>query len=471
MIALACLVASAWALERPAPLPEALPSTPWELPAADVRTLSNGMQVHIATNRELPLWEVRLVLRLGEFVDPAGKEGLAVATLDMMNEGAGDLDAAAFSRALQRLAGSVDTSANGDTAVVSASGIRRNIEPVLDLWASALLAPAFAGADWDRVRKLRTQDLALAQDDPSDVARAVWGRLVWGDGYLGRDPSPETLAAIEVADMVATHGRYIGPDNAVIVVGGDVDADEILPLLEARIGTWAPEGIERTEPDPTQLPVAAETIYFVDNPGASQSVLRSGHTLPDRLDPGHFARKVANQPFGRAFTGRLNMNLREDKGYTYGARCFDVHWEDLGQFICSSSVRSDVTGASLVEMRTELQGVLGDRPLTDDEIATARASLIQGYPGNFETTDTLLDEVVDIWLYGLPSDWITRYIDEIDAVDPETANASLRNAIFTESTFWLVVGDKSVVWASLEGIGLPIVELDRRGRPVEQAGP
>ena len=176
---------------------------------------------------------------------------------------------------------------------------------------------------------------------------------------------------------------------------------------------------------------------------------------------------VANQMFGLDFTGRINMNLREDKGYTYGANCWVSHRHGNGQYGCGARVRTDATAASLVEFRKEMADVLGDRPLTDEEVAQAKDGMIYGYPTGFETTGPLLDLEFEIWRYGKSEDWAADYIPNIRRVTTDSARAALKKWLVPENTHWVIVGDKAVIWQDLEALGLPIVELDANGKPVE----
>lgn len=472
MIAALCgLALSAHALDRPAPLPDPLPARPLALPAPDVRELSNGLKVLVATNAEVPLWEARLVLGVGQWNDPEGKEGLTAAMFDMMDEGAGDLSGQELAAALKRLAGSVHASLSRDTATISVSGISRNLEPTLDLWADVVTRPTFPEKEWEIVQQRMVADHELSLEDPVSLGTRAWFRLLWGDAYLGRAPTTASLKSLTREDCSELYGRLVGPEAGVVLVGGDVTADQIVPLLEARLGSWAPAGVEVVPGVPEPRPVDEPVLYFIDKPGASQSVIRAGTFIGSRTDPDHFSLEVANHAFGRAFTGRVNMNLREEKGWTYGARCSLVYRHGPGQLACSTSVRTDVTADALAELRRELGDVLGDRPLTSDELAPFRASLVYGFPGEFETTSRILDEAAEIWRYDLPADWTTTTVEKLERVRAEDANAALRNRISTDHVFWLVVGDREAVWEGLRASGLPMVELDRDGRPLGDQAP
>ncbi len=461
------LCGPALASKRPAPLPDPLPARTLELPDPQIGTLSNGIEVRVAQNREVPLFEVRIVFGVGSYADPAGKEGTSSLVFDMMDEGAGAKDAQAIAAELKRLAGHVRSYGDADSGTVAASGLKRNMTETLDIWAEIVRQPTFPKDAWEIVQERTISDLTLAKENPSEIARAAYRRLVWGDGYIGRSATADSVADIELIEVQGFYGRHVGPDNAIILVGGDVSLQEVLPLLEERLGDWTVPTYEHASVVAEIARADGEVVYLIDKPGAAQSVIRGVTIIGTLEDKDVFDLTVANEMFAKSFTGRINLNLREDKGYTYGAGCFQAYRHGPGVYICTSNVRTDATGASLVEFRKEMADVLGDRPLTEEEVATARDSLAFGWPGGFETTGPLLDLEFEIWRYGKPEDWAADYIPNIRKVTTEQANAALKKAIQPEQTFWLVVGDKAVVWDELKALGLPVLELDRNGDPLE----
>ncbi len=462
----AVLAGPAMALDRPAELPEPLEAKNLRLADPEMGTLSNGIEVLVVPNHEVPLWEVRLVVGVGSYADPEGQEGLASLTLNMMDEGAGDRTATQISRDLNTLAGHVSSYLGSDSAFVTASGIKRNLAETLDIWTDVIRKPTFDKKEWKIVQERTISDLKLADESPNDIARRTWRYLIWGKGYIGRHATTASVEALEVEQLQAFHGTYMGPDSAVLLVGGDITLDEVLPLLEERLGDWNPEGLKVAEIKAEPPAIPSEVIYLVDKPGAAQSVIRSGTLVGTLEEKDHFDFLVANQMFGRSFTGRVNMNLREDKGYTYGARCFISHQHGPGQFICNSSVRTDVTGEALAEFRKEMSEVLDASSLTDDEVTRARNSLAYGYPTRFETTGPQLDLEFEIWRYGRSEDWAADYVPSVRMVTTVGANEAIRKWLVPDHTFWLVVGDKKEILKGLEASGLPIVELDRHGRPL-----
>ncbi|NCG18349.1 MAG: hypothetical protein GWP91_04960, partial [Rhodobacterales bacterium] len=412
------------------------------------------------------LWEVRLVVGVGSYADPEGQEGLASLTLNMMDEGAGERSAADISNDLNTLAGNVSSFLDSDSAFVTASGIKRNMAETLDIWTDVIRDPTFDMDEWKIVKERTLSDIKLADESPNAIARRAWRYLIWGKGYIGRHATAGSIESLKLKQLQSFYKTYLGPDSAILLVGGDTTLEEVLPLLEERLGDWHPEGAKVAEVKAAPPAIPSEVIYLIDKPGAAQSVIQSGTLVGTLEEKDHFDFLVANRMFGRSFTGRVNMNLREDKGYTYGARCYITHRHGPGQMVCGASVRTDVTGESLAEFRTEIADVLDERSLTDDEIATARNSLAYGYPNSFETTGPQLDLEFEIWRYGRSEDWAAEYVPSVRRVTTAGANQAIQKWLQPDHTFWLIVGDKKEIMTGLEKSGLPIIELNRHGRPL-----
>jgi len=447
-------------------MPGPLPTPAFALPATETRTLSNGLEVVVATNSEVPLVDVRLVFEVGTWADPADRGGVAEVTFDLLHDGAADLDAEEISRELKKLGSSLYTGAETDTAWVGASGLVRNLGPTLDLWAKVLTEPTFPDSEWTILQKQKIANVKLGKEDPSVVSRQVIYKLLYGDVYRGRIPSEAGYAAITTGDMKAFYKTWVGPTNARLFVGGDVTADEIVPLLEARIGAWKPTVTDAAPTTPAPAAADPSRLYFVHKAGATQSQLRVMLPVGDRTDPDYYAFLMANEVIGGQFTSRVNMNLREAKGYTYGARCFIGMWDGPGVWGCSTSVQTEVTGAALTELKKEITDALGERPVTAEELAYNTSSQVNGFPAGYETTGSVLDEKAAIWRYGLPADWAERYLPGVQAVTVESANAAFAAHVDPSKLVWVVVGDKDVVWDQVHVLGLEVVELDRDGNPV-----
>ncbi len=450
----------------PRTLPAALPTPAFSMPETETRTLSNGLQVVVATNDEVPLFNVRLVFNVGGWADPADATGLAEVTFDLLDDGAGDLRADDIARELKKIGSSLYSGANVDSSYVGASGLVRNLEPTLDLWTKVVLEPTFPEDEWTILKRRLVANLKLAKEDPATIAQQVSYNILYGDTYRGRLRSEADYDAITPDRMRAFYREWAGPKNAMIFVGGDITADEIVPLLEARIAKWAPE-VKTAAPQATLATPDATRLYFIHKAGAAQSVVRVLQPIGTRADADWFPLMMANEAIGGQFTSRVNMNLREDKGYTYGARCFLGAWDGPGVWGCSASVQTDVTLPALLELKKEIEDALGDRPVDARELAYYQSMQVNGFPGGYETTGAILDEQAQIWRYGLPTDWPETYLPSVTAVTVESANAAFAARIDPSKMVWVVVGDRDKVYADLQTLGLEIVELDTDGNVVE----
>lgn len=446
--------------------PAALAGGNFTLPEIQTGTLSNGMKVVVVENHELPVVQVRAVFNTGSWTDPADHEGLASASMDMLNEGAGERDGKQISADLKALASSVSSYANSDMATVRADSLKKNLEPTLDIWADVLLKPTFPEGEWERIQNQNILDLDAARKDPDSMAWIVTDRLLYGDNYEGRTTTETSLKAIDTKDMQAWYDGHILPSNGTLLVGGDITLEEIQPMLEARLGSVAP-GEPITLPVIETIQPTETTIYLVDKPGAAQSMVKAVRFVPGRDQPEYWDLMVGNSAWGGMFMARLNMNLREDKGYTYGARSSIYNNQAGALWVASSSVQSEVTAPAMVELFAELAQVQGDRPLTAEEIEYAKSNRVLGYPGSFETVDYLVGSRSTVWRYGLPDDWEELYIPGVQSVSPEKAQATFVEQVASQPLVVTVVGDLASIKAPIAELGYPVVVLDVDGNVVE----
>ena len=449
--------------------PQPLAPRTFQLPDINEGQLSNGVPVVVVENHEVPLVYVKVVYDVGSWRDPADRPGLASVTLDMLNEGAGGLSAEELSAEGRRLAASLGTGSSLDGAAVSLKALRSNLSESLDLMAKVVLSPDFPEDDWDVLQQQRLQDLAAARQDPSRIARRAYSHLMYGDTYAGNLTSAESYSAITTAEMKSWYTGNLHAGNATILVGGDTTLSEIQPLLEERFGAWAALPDEApTPPSSADLPEhTTSTIYLIDKPGAPQSVIRMGQFVGARTDEAADAFQLANMVVGGQFIARINMNLREDKGWTYGAWSWVSYNHMPGLFGAGSSVVTPHTAAAISEILSELSGPTGDAPLTEEEFEAGRGNLLGEWPLKFENPDYLLSRTVDVRRYGLPDDWLSAYPDRIRAVTMEQASEAWASWLDTSRLVILVVGDAEQIKEDLQGLSLPIVMLDADGNPTE----
>lgn len=449
--------------------PEPLAPRAFQLPDIVSGELSNGISVAVVENHEVPLVYVKVIFEAGAWLDPADRPGLASVTLDMLNEGASGLSAEELSSAGRKIAASLGTGAGLDGSAVSLKALKANIAPSLDLMADVVLRPDFPDDDWGVIQQQRLQNLDAARQDPRRISRRAFNRLMYGETYAGNLTSAESYSAITTDEMRRWYSSNLHAGNATILVGGDTTLAEIQPMLEARFGAWSAKPDAAPSPPTTaDLPEHTETtIYLIDKPGAPQSVIRMGQFVGARSDAAADAFMLANMVVGGQFIARINMNLREDKGWTYGASSWVSYNHLPGMFGVGSSVVTPHTAAAIAEVLKELDGPNGDAPLTSEEFEAGRGNLLGEWPLKFENPDYLLNRTIDVARYDLSEDWLKTYPARIRAVQMEASAEAWSSWLDTSKLVILVVGDSEQLREGLEELSLPIVTLDADGNPIQ----
>jgi len=450
--------------------PAPLSPRPFQIPDLQTTALANGLEIALVEGHEAPLVWGKLVSNSGGWIDPDDRPGLASVTVDMLNEGAGDLDAAGLAAELRKLGASVSSGASSDGSAISLKTLKSNLGPALDLLASVVRDPTFPEDEWDLMRKKRLQNLDAARQDPSQMAGRALRNLVYGDVYKGNQTTEASYAAMDTAQMKAWWAEHGTPANMRILVGGDVTLAEITPLLDARFGDWTGDAPELpAKPTQADLPDhPGGTIFLVDKPGAPQSVLRGWGWIGGRTDADAPALTLANMAVGGQFVARINMNLREDKGWTYGAWSDLSHnYLDTGMVMVATNVVTPHTADSIAEVMSELRSVGSDKPITAEELEAGRGSLLGKFPLKFENPGYLLDQTAQVERYGLPDDWITGRQDRLRAVDLAAAQAAWDKAVSVDEINWLVVGDAATIKADLDTLGFEIIQIDTDAVPID----
>ena len=334
--------------------------------------------------------------------------------------------------------------------------------------ATVLLEPTFEQDDWDLMLMDRVASLASSRNNPGSIAGRAGARLRYGNLYKGMLSSEESYESLTTDAMAAWAKTNLTPGNARIYVGGDTTLDAVLPLLESRFGAWSGEGSAAEKPDAALPNVASTTVFLIDKPGAPQSVLRAFRRLDiNELSSDWFEFYMANMMYGGMFSSRLNLNLREDKGWTYGARASVSTDYTMGVWSASTSVKTDTTADSISEIIREINEAGAERPFTADELDNARGYLLGSRPVRYENAGRLLSELQTIWLYDLPQDWTVTFADKVRGVTLEAAQAAWTAHVKVPELSILVVGDQATIEGSLADLGYPIVHLDSDGNPLE----
>ncbi len=427
-----------------APTPGPAPAL--KLPAIQKRTLSNGLAVWVVEMHEVPVVDISVVVKSGAAADPAGKYGLASFTSAMLDEGAGTRSSLELADAVDFLGASLTTGSSWDASTVGLHTLTSKLDEALPLLADVLLRPTFPSADLERLRKERLTGLLQTRDNPGALASAAFSRVIYGPRHrygtltMGNDASNGEMTA---QDMRAFYTANYQPQNAFLLVVGDVTPDVIVTKLERALGSWKNAGTIAKPALPATSQPEARQIYLVDKPGAAQSAIRIGWVGVARTTPDYFVLDVLNTILGGSFTSRLNMNLREKNGYAYGASSgFDMR-ASAGPFIAASNVQTDKTVEALREFFRELDAIR--TPVPGEELTRARNLQALSFPAGFETTSGMAGQLSELALYGLPESFFAEYVPKISGVTAADVERAAKQYVQPDKFAIVVVGDLSKI--------------------------
>jgi predicted Zn-dependent peptidase len=435
--------------------PELGPAPQLRVPAIEKRTLGNGLPVWIVEQHEVPLVQVNLVIHAGSGDDPDGQYGLASFTAAMLDEGAGTRSSLEIADEIEFLGASLGTSSSFDASAVRLNTPVRQLKPALAVMADVALRPTFPTEEVDRLRQERLTALVQAKDDAASIAPLAFAHVVFGQAHrygAGAAGTQATLKAMTAAQMRAFHAARYRPSNATLIVAGDVTAASVLPLLESAFGAWPKAAPVPRTPVPAARQLTAGQVIIVDMPSAAQSQIRIGWVGVPRSTPDYFPLLVLNTILGGSFTSRLNQNLREEHGYSYGASSrFDMRLS-AGAFQAGAGVQSDKTAESLTEFFKELRGMAA--PVSDAELAKAKNYIALGFPSEFETITDLTAHLEEMAIYKLPDTYFSQYIASVQAVTAAAVQKAAATYIQPDKFAVVVVGDRKAIEPKIAALEL-----------------
>ncbi len=443
----------------------------FRFPMVRKEVLPNGLAVWTAAHRGLPVVSFVLLVRSGAAADPSDGHGLASLTGDMLDEGSGKRSAIEMHEELERIGARFETEVGADASTLILTTLSRYADRGLTVMFDMAVQPRFDVADFERVRQLRVNRLRQIRDVPSSVADRTFLGLVYPRVHPYAHPgfgSIESVGRLSVERSVQFHRDHYRPVSSTLIAVGDFERADLMRVVENIFGGWTGDKTDRTvldalagAPIPSQSPGAARTLHLVDRPGAQQSEIRMGHVGVARRTPDYHALQVLNMVLGGQFVSRINMNLRESKGYTYGARtAFDFR-RGRGPFVLQTSVQTSVTASALSEARGEIAAIRADRPVSHDELTTAQAALSRGYPRGFETVEQIAGALAQLSLYELPDDYFDTFVPRVSAVTEQDVTRVANVHLDPDRLVTLVVGDRQAVEPTLapHGItGLDVVD-------------
>jgi len=432
--------------------------------------LSNGAELIVSEKHDLPLVSFSITFLGGaDQFDAADKRGVGSLTASMMSEGTKTRNGDELSNALQLLGTNVSVGVGGENGSISFVSTTARFAATLDILSDMLVNSTFPPEALERLRAQRLVALNQAKAQPASIASRVFPRVLYGDAHpLGQSPTEQSIKIITRSDIVDFHQRYFKPGRALVTVVGDVTAAAVRPVIERGLANWAPGG-ERPAFSFPPLPAAkATSIYLVDKPGAAQSTFAIGLPGPPRTTPDYYALQVMNTILGGMFQSRLNANIREEKGYSYGVTSGFGFGKGPHPFRTGGDIVGDKTDAALIEFMKELRGILGERPVTDEELKTAKESLVQRLPATFASVSAINGALTGLWVQSLPDNYYQQYTKSVMAITADDVVRVAKKYVDLDHLAIVVVGDRKSIEAPLGATKIaPVAHLDIEGAPAD----
>jgi zinc protease len=453
----------AWRVQPPKPGP----SSPLSLPLPTVTKLSNGLTLMLVERHNLPIVTANLIVNSGSELNPVDRPGLAAFTVAMLQEGTTKRSAPRIAEDADQIGAALNTGSTSDSSSISIRTLKKNADAAIELISDLALHPAFDPQEINRVRDERVIQVQQQRDNPNVISSLVFNRVVYGEkhpyGYLelGTEASLKSLTPYDLQKFWKT--GYV-PSNAALVVAGDMTAEELKTLAEKYFTGWA--GKAPAFKLGSIQPLSRRKILIVDKPGAPQTALRVGHIGIKRSSPDYPAAEVLNTALGGLFSSRININLREKHGYTYGAGSRFVYRRGEGPFFVSTNVRTDVTGPSVKEIFNELNSIR-DSTLSPEEISLSKDFIVRSMAGRFETSPETVTSIGQLFVYNLPATYYRSFLAQIQAVSPQMVEAVAIKVLTPDAMIVVAVGDREKIEPELKKLNLgPIEYRDAEAKPL-----
>ena len=437
------------------------------LPPIEKTKLSNGLEVWMVEQRELPIVAMNLVLKTGQANEPDNKTGVAAGATALIDDGTKKRSAVDIANELQAIGANMGTGSGWDSTGVTMQTLTKNFDKALDIFADVIQNPTFPEKEFESLKQRQLIGLRVQKSNPNAIANTVYNKVLYGNHPYGRDNTEATLKAITRDDVVSYYASTFKPNNGVLIVVGDYDRATMKSKLEAAFSDWKAGDVAARQL-PATSPLGSTGVYIVDRPNSAQSVVSVGQAGIDRANPDYFPVVVMNSILGGAITSRISMNLREDKGYTYGAGSGFQFRRGPGPFRAGGDMQTAVTKESIWELMKELKGIRGDIPITQKELDYNKQSLIRRFPSGFETVGAMSNQLANLVVYGLADTYFNDYIGKVNAVTIDDVNRVANKYLDPSRMAIVIVGDRKVIEPGLKELGMPITILDTDGNVVMQ---
>jgi zinc protease len=438
-------------------------------------TLSSGLEVILAHRNAVPVVNLRLLINAGFAADQFGLPGTASLAMSMLDEGTKRRTALDISDELALLGATLSSGSNLDVSTVAMSALKENLGDSLDLFADVILNPTFPEDDFERLRDLRLAAIKQEKVQPFGMALRVLPKLLYGEGHAYGLPfsgsgTEESVRSLETDALKQFHADWFKPNNATLVVVGDVTMDEIKPLLERQFRNWQP-GNAPTKNIADVAHKPESKIYLVDRPDSEQSIIIAGHVAPPKNNADEIAIEAMNEVLGGSFTARINMNLREDKHWAYGARSMIVDAQGQRPMMVYAPVQTDKTSESMAEIYSELTQIRGERPPTAEELARAKDKNTLTLAGRWETANAVANSLTEMVRFQLPENYWNVYPDMVRSLSDEQVSGAANTVIRPDNMVWVVVGDRDEVEDKIRQLGYgDVVLMDADGNVLDAPG-
>lgn len=438
-------------------LPETGEAPEVKFPEIQRTTLSNGLKIVLAERPSIPVVNFNMIFDAGYAADQFTNPGTAKLTMDMLDEGTKTKSSLEISEELSMLGANLNSGSSLDNSSVSLSSLKANLDGSLKIFADVILNPSFPENELSRLKKQLLATIQREKVTPIQMALRVFPKLLYGEGHAYGNPltgsgTESSVEKITKDDLMKFHKDWLVPNNATLVVVGDITLNEVKSKLENLFKDWK----SQTTPEKNISSIddnLKPTVYIMDRPGSQQSLILASSIAPKRSSEDEIAIQTANNILGGQFTSRVNMNLREDKHWSYGASTFIMGTKAQRPFIVYAPVQTDKTKESMFEIKKELTNVLGEKPISMEEFEKDKQNQILSLPGGWETMGSVGGSLSEIVVYNLPDDYFSKYSSKVASLNLNEVKDSTGKIVKPENLIWVVVGDKSKIEEGVKSLG------------------
>ncbi len=453
-------------------LPKTGEASEAKFPKLERTVLSNGLKVILAERKSVPVVNFNLLFDAGYAADQFASPGTANLAMNMMDEGTTTRNALQISEELAMLGANLGTGSNLDMSTVSLSALKANLDASLAIYADVVLKPSFPKEDFDRLQKQTIASIQREKTQPVQMGLRVLPKLLYGTDHAYSTPltgsgSEETVAKMTRDDIVKFYQTWIKPNIATMIVVGDITMNDLKPRLEKLFGGWKVAEVPKKNLAAVTLP-AKSSVYILDKPGAQQSIIFPTNVTVRKNDPDAIAIEAMNTILGGAFTSRINMNLREDKHWSYGSGSFVFDARGQQPFIAYGIVQTDKTKESMMELNKELRDILGPHSATADELAKVQSNMTLELPGSWETNNAVIGSIAEMVRFDYSDDYFETFVKKIKSLNLDNITNAAKKVVYPDNLVWVVVGDRSKIEAGIRELGYGEVKLiDSNGNVIQ----